>query len=115
MLSNNLDKVNWCNLSSNPSAINILLNNFDHIETDSLIYNENAMDILCFFIIDWDVLSINSDYIELLEENIDKLNWSLLYENPNVIKILEKNQDKINWYRLSSNHAIFENEQIPII
>ena len=68
-----------------------------------------------FFIIDWDVLSINSDYIELLEENIDKLNWSLLSQNPNAIQILKNNQDKINWYKLSSNPAIFENEQMPFI
>ena len=58
--------------------------------------------------------SANSDFLELLIENLDKLNWALLSENPNTMKILEKNQNKINWYRISSNPAIFEDEPMPL-
>ena len=72
------------------------------------------MDILYYSTIDWDILSANSDFVELLKINLDKLNWALLSENPNVITILKSNIDKINWYRISSNPAIFEDEPIPI-
>jgi len=60
-------------------------------------------------------LSANSDFVELLKINLDKLNWALLSENPNVITILKSNIDKINWYRISSNPAIFEEEPMPKI
>tara|TARA_Y100000389_G_C16969136_1_gene274815 strand:+ start:72 stop:269 length:198 start_codon:yes stop_codon:yes gene_type:complete len=42
----------------------------------------------------WDILLANSEFLELLIENLDKFNWALLSENPNAIKILEKNQNK---------------------
>ena len=35
--------------------------------------------------------------------DIEKLNWNMLSLNPNAIELLEQNEDKINWYVLSYN------------
>jgi len=58
--------------------------------------------------LDWDMLSININAIDLLKENPDKINWKYLSMNPSAIELLKENQDKINWYNLSSNPNAFE-------
>ena len=40
---NDLDKVDWCNLSRNPNAIRILENNFDNTNWRYLSWNPNAI------------------------------------------------------------------------
>ena len=50
-----IDKLEWCLLSSNPNAINLLEENPDKI--------------------DWSNLSSNPNAIKLLEENPDKIDW----------------------------------------
>ena len=62
VLEANLDKVNWINLSRNPTAIHILEENLDKV--------------------DWFSLSTNPAAIHLLETNLDKINWYLLSGNP---------------------------------
>jgi len=58
--------------------------------------------------LDWDMLSINPNAIDLLKENKDKINWKYLSINPNAIDLLKENKDKINWYNLSSNPNAIE-------
>ena len=82
------DKIYWCELSKNPSAIHLLEKNQNNI--------------------DWSWLSSKPKAIHLLEKNQNKINWNNLSQNPGTIKLLEKNPDKINWYWLSRNAAIFE-------
>ena len=57
--------------------------------------------------INWDVLSLNPNAIELLKENKDKINSLSLAinENPNAIELLLENKDKyyINEPYISSN------------
>jgi hypothetical protein len=56
LLENNLDKVDWRELSENPNAITLLENNLDKVN--------------------WRQLSRNPNAITLLENNLDKVNWS---------------------------------------
>ena len=70
--------------------------------------------------LNWNMLSLNPNAIDLLEENYDKINWENLCSNPNAIKILKErikyeqtlydsgelytlNEDKIDWVSLSKN------------
>ena len=79
----NLDKLNWDNLSANPSAIHILK-----------MYPHK---------INWEFLSLNENAINLLERNLEKINWNNLSKNPNAIDMLTENMDKIDWGELSRN------------
>jgi len=51
---------------------------------------------------DWSYLSRNSNAIEILEDNLDKINWYLLgtnrNSNINTLNLIKKNQNKIDWY-----------------
>jgi hypothetical protein len=40
--------------------------------------------------------------------DINKLDWDMLSLNPNAIELIKANQDKIDWDNLSYNPAIFE-------
>ena len=42
-----------------------------------------------------------------VEKNGNKLNWDLLSLNPNAIELLKENQDKIDWKNFSENPNIF--------
>ncbi len=99
ILENNLDKVNWINLcfNSNPRSINIL---------------ESKLDIFYNDIWFWNTLCNNLNAINILENNLYRINFSTLSLNPNAINILEKNMDKINLFYLSRNpnaiHLLFK-------
>ena len=55
--------------------------------------------------IDWVQLSSNPHpkAIELLAENLDKVDWTVLSENPGAIELLKANPHKISWRYLSLN------------
>lgn len=53
--------------------------------------------------LDWKMLSVNVNAIDLLEANKDKINWKYLSKNSNAIRLLETNLDKISWKYLSLN------------
>ena len=53
--------------------------------------------------LDWKMLSVNANAIDLLEANKDKINWKYLSKNSNAIRLLETNLDKINWKYLCLN------------
>ena len=48
-------------------------------------------------------LSQNPNAIDLLTDNLDKIDWDYLSYNPNAIDLLKDNQDNINWSELSAN------------
>ena len=83
----NSEKIDWKNLSLNPSAIELLIENPEKI--------------------DWENLSLNPKAIKLLRENPEKICWDELSSNPSAIELLRENQDKINWFELTVNPAIF--------
>lgn len=37
------------------------------------------------------------EYIEFIEQNLDKINWNNLSLNPAAIRLLKANPNKINW------------------
>ena len=90
LIKENLDKVGWYWLSSNPEAIDLLEENKEKINWDQLSNNpcERAM--------------------KLIEENLQEANWNYLSSNPSAMYLLEQNKDKINWYWISGNPNIFE-------
>ena len=73
----NLDRVNWAELSGNPGAIDILRANLDKV--------------------DWRMLSRNPNAIDLLTANMDKVDWIHLSANPKAADILSVNVDKVEW------------------
>jgi hypothetical protein len=56
----------------------------------------------------WYRLSTNINAINLLKNNLDKINWGLLTINPNAGELLKNNRDKLNWEWISENPAIFK-------
>ena len=67
--------------------------------------NDIAMNILQDNLskINWDILSENPNAIKILNDNIDKINWYSLSKNPNAITILKEYPEKIKWLQLSEN------------
>ena len=84
---NNLDKINWRSLSSNPNAIEMLEKNLDKVYY-------------------WSELAENPNAMHLLEKNIDKIRWECLSKNPNAIDLLSKNLDKVDWHYFQNPNAI---------
>ena len=86
------EKINWNELSSNPSAIHILEKNLDKSISSVLSYNPNAIQILKDnpHIINWSNLSTNINAINILENNKDKIDWYIILKNPNAIHLIEE-------------------------
>ena len=76
------------------------------------IFDENIIHIILKYY--WKDLK-NKRKVLLDWINIEWLSWDLLSANPNAINLLENNLDKINWYKLSQNSSIFKDEHIPNI
>lgn len=116
------DVLDWCYLTENPSAIDILKANPGKIVWSLLSNNTNplAIDLLRERAvlennmskkaynklgnkIDWDSLSINANAIELLKEYPHKIKWDYLSANPAAIDLLKENPNAIDWEMLSEN------------
>ena len=71
----------------------------------ALSKNKYAINILEENIdkIDWKRLSLNQNASRIIEQNMDKVDWENLSYNPGAIHILEKNIDKINWHTIVEN------------
>ena len=53
-------------------------------------------------------MNININMFKLLDWiDINKINWDNLSLNSNAMELLKKNQDKINWFFFSQNPNIF--------
>ena len=99
-------RLDWCNLSTNPNAIQLLEANPEKINCWALQENPSRHLLKSYKKIkdvedDWRYQSLNPDAIPLLEKNLDKVCWNTLCLNPAAIPLLTKNQDKIHWYRHS--------------
>ena len=55
--------------------------------------------------IHWSYLSKNPAAIDILKDNLDKVNWYNLSRNPAAVGILKDNLDKVVWMALSENTA----------
>ncbi len=97
----------------NSNSYNFMINNQELFEDEDII-NKFVNDI--YFIkedgkwkqkINWSVLCENANdvcSINLLKENIDKIDWKKISGNPYAIDILKENIDKINWDMLYYNY-----------
>jgi hypothetical protein len=105
LLMENQSKINWINLSSNPSAIDLLMANQSKICWINLSMNPAAMVLLMANRrkIDWDHLSRNPAAIDLLKENRSKISWDQLSRNPAAIDLLKENPGKIRWNQLATS------------
>lgn len=82
-----LNKQQWCILSENPNAIDILEKNLDKV--------------------DWQKLSKNPKAIHLLEQHPSKICWGSLPKNPNAIHLFTPEKMKPGyWSQLSYNPKI---------
>jgi hypothetical protein len=113
--------INWYNLSRNPNAIDII--KFALNEENKL--KDEAQNVKHFLKVSWSSLCSNTNAIDLLTANKDKIDWEILSSNPKAIKLLinkieeDKDvdmleyyrklppKDKIDWNALSKNPAIF--------
>ena len=121
------DVLDWCYLTENPSAIDILKANPGKIVLSLLCNNTNplAIDLLRERAvlennmskkdykklgnkIDWASLTTNPNAIELLKEYPHKINWEMLSANTAAIDWLKENKNAINWDILSENPAAIE-------
>jgi hypothetical protein len=104
----------WTILSSNPTAIDILLDNIDKIDWYILAINpcEKAIELLTIYKhkIDWSNLSSNYYAVDLLLENPDKIDWEefSFNRNPKAIQYMKLHPNKLNWYYISGNPAAIE-------
>lgn len=107
----NLQQLDWNYISANrnPVAIELLKDNMDKIDWTELSGNPCAMKLLKanMYRIHWGMLSKNpsDEAIELLKAHMHKICWTKLSENPHpaAIELLKANVDKINWHGLSQN------------
>jgi hypothetical protein len=126
-LEEDVDVLDWCYLTENPSAIDILKANPGMIIWELLSNNTNplAIDLLreravlennmsnedykkLFGKIDWAYLSTNANAIELLKEYPHKIKWNYLSANTGAIDWLKENKNAIDWGMLSENPAAIE-------
>ena len=79
------------------------------INLEWLSGNENAIDLLEENLdkINWSYLSLNKNAMELLLKNPERIDWTELSQNPSAIGLLEMNLDKVDWKWVSINPAIF--------
>lgn len=111
----NLNLLNWDNLSLNINSIDLFKNNkyINNLNIENICKNQNKhisdiiyklnINIIIFFKKYNKLLMNNSNYIDLIKENIDKIDWNEFSNNTNGIEILEKHKNKINWSNLSKN------------
>jgi hypothetical protein len=82
-----INKIEWGMLSRNPAAMHIINDPkyYKYIDWKSILYNKNA--------------------IEFIKKNMDnvKNHWSHICKQPHLIDIIEQNMDKIDWVSLSEN------------
>lgn len=112
----NPELIRLTSLISNKNAGRLIEEHIDEISSFniSMLYqNPNTLHLLSLFLpkkIDWAYLSSNTNpnAIQLLRENIDKIDWKLLSENESAIDILTEHQDKIVWSKLARNSNAYE-------
>jgi len=112
--NNELEKIDWVVLCSNPAAMHILSDPkyYQYIKWNGIIRNKNAIELVKnnLHMVDkyWRFICEQPHFIDIIEQNIDKIDWLSLSKNYNAIHILEKNLDKINIHLLRYNKNGFQ-------
>jgi len=112
--NNELDKIHWGTLSSNPAAMHILNDPkyYQYINWCGIIYNKNAVELvknnLHMVRKYWGSICALPHLIDIIEQNMDKIDWGRLSINYNAIHILEKNIGKIDRGNLRLNKNGFQ-------
>lgn len=102
----------WQFLSANPHAIELLKDNYERINWKYLCRNPSneAMRLISENInkIDWEQLSANPHpyAIKLLNESKEKIYWYHISSNSGAIEIIKENIEKINLPRLARNSNV---------
>mgnify|MGYP003335984806 CR=1 FL=1 len=115
-IGDNYNKISSKSLSSNPFAIELMLENDIKFHKSEISKNTNDLFIKHFLLlpknqvyINWSDFSMNfaDEAVSHLFKNLDKINWISFSRNSNsrVIDYLEKNPNKINWQCLSINKS----------
>ena len=107
------------NKNNIPKYYELLINNISSVSHNKAITNPAAIEYIKDVLnrypdnIEWHLLSLNPNAIELLKANPFKIDWYYLSENPNAIdeenRMSEDDYDnlneyeKINWVMLSKN------------
>jgi len=112
LLLENPEKIDWYHISSNPYALHL----FEKEENREKLYWEKICYIATHTFIPllkknmdklndrcWKELSSNKNMIELLMENMDKIDWHYISANPNATSILHNHLDKVDWDSISAN------------
>jgi len=110
--------INWNSIAANPSAYEILKENYPYFSNHyygifiNMCSNPNP-DIIGLLDIDrirWCVLSRNPAGIDVLLKYPELIDWATFSENPHplAIKHMHKNKDKIYWEGLLGNPAAMD-------
>jgi len=112
--NNKIKKINWYELSINQAAMHILNDPkyYEYIDWLGLLFNKNAVEIVKnnLHMIDkfWKYICIQPHLIDIIGQNMNKIDWNTLSSNYNAIRILEKNMDKIDIEKLCYNKNGFQ-------
>lgn len=128
LLREHLDELNWCLLSENPAAIDIIRENKDRVKQyPNLASNPAAMDVILelypylthgmprrimnyaindILIVIFSTQAYINDHVQELANR--RLIWKYLSCNPSAIDILKSRPGRIHWGFLSSNPAAID-------
>ena len=117
LLEEQLDNLDWCELSKNPFAYPLLKKYPEYISWWDLCQNtsKDVMDMLeksYMKYVNWLPLSSNPSAIEILKKNLNMVDKAALNINPNGIEILKDHPELIDYQMLCSNQS---KEAIDII
>jgi len=112
--NNQLERIDWRALSSNPAAMHILNDPkyYEYIHWYSILENQNAAEFIKnnMHMVDdqWDKICAQPHLMDIIKHNMDEIDWMTLSLNYNAIYMLEQNLDKIDIYNLCHNKNGFE-------
>jgi len=112
--NNKLNKIYWSSLSKNPAAMHILNDPkyYEYIDWDGILCNKNAVELVKnnLHMVEgyWDDISEQPHLIDIIEQNMDKINFQYLSKNYNAIHILEQHVEKIDIRKLRMNKNGFQ-------
>jgi len=111
---NELNKIDWHELSKNPAVMHILNDPmyYEYINWKNIINNMNAVELvknnLHMVKKYWNCICSKYYFIDIIEQNMNKIDWDSLSANYNAIHILEKNMEKIDIENLCYNKNGFQ-------
>lgn len=109
ILERHLDKLDWDELSRNPTAVSFLKKNKDNINWAYACMNKSKEMIEFLFEnkekINWVFLSGNPSAVYKLKDNLNKVDLMLLNTNTNAIELLEEKPELIDWTSLCDNRS----------